>query len=85
MKWFKPTEIKEVPMDGKYVAPHARAWVNYAEIEIVYAIIDMTDDIPSDESERLKRLSKIEGLKIALEIVRKVSQELDEKMNYRTT
>lgn len=85
MKWFKPTEIKEVPMDGKYVAPHARAWVNYAEIEIVYAIIDMTDDIPSCESERLKRLSKIEGLKIALEIVRKVSQELDEKMNYRTT
>jgi predicted solute-binding protein len=84
MKWFKSTEVKEVPMDGKYVAPHARAWVNYAEIEIVYAIIEMTNDVPSDETERLKRLAKIEGLKLALEIVKRVSQELDEKINHRT-
>jgi hypothetical protein len=44
----------------------------------------MTDDIPSDEAERLKRLAKIEGLKLALEIVKRVSQELDEKINQRT-
>ncbi len=81
MKWYKNSEIKSVPVDDKYVAPYAFAWLGYAEIEIINAIIDMTDDIPTEGTEKAAWLGRVNGLKQALHIVQERQRELDEKTN----
>lgn len=81
MKWYKNSELKNVPVDNKYVAPYASAWLGYAEVEIINAIVDMTDDIPTEGTEKAAWLGRVNGLKQALHIVQERQQELNEKTN----